>query len=105
MFYQMFVIVAVLLPVLFIYTPIPPTRELPALFSLGLLTTAIGHTLFVNSFRQFSISTASLMSSVQPIFGILLGVLFLREIPDWTSVIGGAVIVATVVIEAIRSRK
>ena len=105
MFYQMLVIVLILLPVLFIYVPVPPTGDLPALFALGLLTTAIGHTLFVNSFKQFSISTASLMSSIQPVLGIILGIIFLREIPEWTSVIGGAVIVASVVIEAMRSRK
>lgn len=105
MFYQMLVVIVLLLPVLFIYAPIPPTNQFPALLSLGLFTTAIGHTLFVNSFKRFSITTASLMSSVQPVLGILLGVLFLREIPDLTSVVGGVIIVTTVVIEALRSRK
>ena len=39
------------------------------------------------------------MSGIQPIYGILFGVLFLSEIPSVRSIIGGALIIMTVVIE------
>ena len=45
------------------------------------------------------------MSSVQPIYGILLGMLFLAEIPSYTTIIGGALILSTVIIESVQSRK
>ncbi len=67
---------------------------------LALFTTVIGHTLFLMSFRRFSITSASIMSCTQPIYGILLGVVFLGEYPEWTTYIGGSLILLSVVIES-----
>ncbi len=72
------------------------------LMALAILTTAIGHTLFLRSFRHFSITTASILSSVQPVYGIVIGVLFLSEIPSWPTIFGGILIVASVLIESFR---
>ena len=105
MFYQMIVISAVLWPVLFIFEVSPSINDWSALLILAFLTTSVGHTLFVMSFKNFSVSTASIMSSVQPIYGILFGILFLSEIPAWKTIIGGALILTTVIIESIQSTK
>jgi len=51
------------------------------------------------------VATASIMNSIQPIFGILFAFLFLNEIPPATSLIGGGIILLTVIIESLRSRK
>jgi drug/metabolite transporter (DMT)-like permease len=59
----------------------------------------------VHSLQFFSVSTASILSSVQPIFGIILAFIFLNEIPTWNTFVGGSLILATVVIESIRSKK
>ena len=75
------------------------------LVALGLLTTAIGHTLFLNCFKHFSVTTVSILSSVQPVYGILIGALFLSEIPSWTTIFGGILILTSVVIESFRSYK
>ncbi len=105
MFYQMISVVIILLPVLKIY-PISPTPEhWMALGTLAFITTAVGHTLFVNSFKHFSISTVSIMSSIQPIYGIIFAMLFLYEIPASKTIIGGVLILSTVVIESIQSGK
>ncbi|MFI8605854.1 DMT family transporter [Cellulophaga baltica] len=79
--------------------------EWKGLAALALLTTAIGHTLFLNSFKNFSITTVSILSSVQPIYGILLGAIFLSEFPKINTLIGGVLILSSVVIESIRSSK
>jgi len=42
------------------------------------------------------------MSSIQPLFGVVLGMLFLGETPSLKSVLGGALIVLTVVLESKR---
>ena len=60
--------------------------------------------LFLSSFPHFSISSASIMSSVQPIFGVLLAIIFLNEIPDIKSLIGGGLILTTVFLENMRIR-
>jgi len=57
------------------------------------------------TFKHFSITTVSILSSVQPIYGILIGVVFLNEIPKTTTIIGGALILSSVVIESYRSSK
>jgi drug/metabolite transporter (DMT)-like permease len=105
MFYQMVIITLVLWPVLFIFEVNPSVNDWSALIALALFTTSIGHTLFVMSFKNFSISTASIMSSIQPVYGIIFGLLFLNEIPASKTIIGGILILATVVIESINSRK
>ncbi len=79
--------------------------QFPFVLLLALLTTAIGHTLFLQSLKYFTASTASIISSIQPIFGIILAYFFLNEIPAWNTFWGGLLILSTVVIESIRSRK
>lgn len=76
---------------------------LPLLF-LALFTTVIGHSLFLHSLRYFSVTTASLMSSVNPLYGILIAYFFLNEIPHWGVYIGGALILFAVVLETKASR-
>lgn len=104
MIYQLGVIVVLLLPVLWIYPNTDLNSQWPYLLLLGAITTALGHTLFLSSFAHFSISTASIMSSIQPLFGVLLGALFLSEIPDLKSILGGVLILTTVVLESRRAR-
>ena len=104
MIYQLVVVVVLLAPVLWLYPEADIISQWPYLFILGAITTALGHTLFLSSFSHFNISTASIMSSIQPLFGVLLGALFLYEIPTLKSVIGGALILTTVLIESKRSR-
>jgi len=103
MFYQMVVVFILLFPVLFIYNQQNVVSQIPFLIFLGLITTAVGHTLFLNSFKNFKVSTASIMSSIQPVFGIILAMIFLHEIPDSKSIIGGLLILSTVIIEARRT--
>ena len=104
MFYQLTIVTFVLWPVLFIDHESPSFSDWQALVALAFITTALGHTLFVLSFRHFTISTASIMSSIQPIYGILFGMIFLSEIPSANTFIGGLLILITVVLETIYSK-
>lgn len=104
MLYQTIIITVLLLPFLFIQGVDGWQEQLPYLILLGVLTTAIGHGLMTHSLQFFSASTASIISSAQPIFGIFLAFIFLKEIPTINTYVGGALILATVVIESIRSR-
>ena len=105
MFYQLVALSIILLPTLFFFEIAPTGNEMIAILTLALLTTAIGHTLFVKSFKNFSISSVSIMSSIQPIYGIILAVLFLNELPTFTTVLGGVLILSTVLIESIVSAR
>jgi len=104
MFYNVLVTFVLLIPALFYYQSVEVKSQLPVFFLLGLITTAIGHTLFLNSFKHFSVSTASIIGGMQPIYGILLAFLFLKEVPTWNSWIGGSLILLTVVLESWRQQ-
>jgi len=105
MFYQLGITLVLLFPVLMLYPLDTFTAQIPYLLFLGLVTTALGHSLFLNSLTYFTVSTASIMNSIQPIFGILIAFFFLKEIPPASSLIGGGIILTTVVIESLRSRR
>jgi len=72
MWYQVLVVSIVLIPAYFLfeYDFDNVVAQLPYISILALVTTAIGHTLFLFSLKHFSVTTASLMSSMQPIYGI-----------------------------------
>ncbi len=105
MLYQMIIITVLLLPTLFFSDFSNLQSQLPLLLLVALLTTAIGHTLMVNSLKHFSATTASIISSVQPVFGIIIAYIFVYEIPSFNVYIGGSLILLTVVIESFRSKK
>lgn len=102
--YQAGIAVLMLAPFALFSAGWPPASDWGTLAALGLITTTLGHTLFLSSFRYFSVSTASLMSSVQPVYGILFGYLWLGEVPGWSAVLGGILILASVVVESVRNR-
>lgn len=103
MFYQVVILAILLVPALFLLDTENIKTQYPYVLLLALLTTAIGHTLFINSLKYFKASTASIIGSSQPIFGIIIAYFFLNEIPTIHTFVGGALILSTVVIESIRS--
>ena len=105
MFYQLVIIGVLLLPALFLseYPGFLPQWE--ATLGLALLTTAVGHTLFLYTLRHFSAASVSLMTCTTPVYGSLIAFLFLGEVPAFSTVIGGLIIISTVVIESVRARK
>ncbi|NVJ89835.1 MAG: DMT family transporter [Flavobacteriaceae bacterium] len=105
MFYQVLIISILLFPILFFMDLSGLESQFPYIILLAVVTTAIGHSLMLHSLQFFSASTASIISSLQPVFGILLAFVFLQEMPSTNTFWGGSLIVATVVIEGLRYRK
>ena len=102
MWYQMIIIGVLLLPISITITPTELIDSLPILLTLALITTALGHTLFLMTFRHFNITTASIISSVQPVYGILIGLVVLGEVPKLGTIIGGCLILSAVIFESLR---
>lgn len=105
MLHQILILSVVLLPVLFFMDTDNTVSQFPYILLLALFTTAIGHSIFIHSLKYFSVSAASIINSIQPIFGIIMAFFFLKEIPHWNTLIGGSLILATVIIESIRSKQ
>lgn len=75
------------------------------LLLLGVVTTAIGHTALVFSFKKFPVSMVSILSSLMPLLGICWGMLFLGEYPAGKVWIGGGLIGVAVVVESLKAVK
>ena len=104
MMYQISILSILLLPFMFTMDISNITTQFPYVIALALITTAIGHSMFIHSLRYFTVSTASIINSLQPIFGIIMAYFFLKEIPNLNTFIGGSLILTTVIIESVRSR-
>ncbi|MBT3546163.1 MAG: DMT family transporter [Flavobacterium sp.] len=105
MFYQTSVITIVLFPVLFFMDVSGFQSQVPYLLLLAIITTAIGHSLMVHSLKFFSATTATIIGSIQPVFGIIIAFVVVNEIPAVNTIWGGLLIISTVFIETIRSKK
>lgn len=105
MWYQTLVVAIMLVPAYFFFEMDGFIDELPYIGLLALVTIALGHTMFLFSIKRFSVTAASLMGSVQPIYGIILGIIFLNEIPGWRTILGGSLILFSVVVESLRAAR
>ncbi|XOV95035.1 MAG: DMT family transporter [Bacteroidota bacterium] len=107
MYYQMIIITILLIPVFYIYdidfSQQVYQDEWEALLILGIATTSIGHTLFVVSFKHFTVTTVSILSCLTPLLGTFLGFLILDEVPKGQTFVAGALILLTAGFESYRS--
>ncbi len=77
--------------------------QLPWIILLALLTTAIGHTMFVKSLNELNATTASLLSCIVPVYGIIWAYLFLSEVPSGKTILGGLIILTSVVFKTLQT--
>ncbi|MBD0270020.1 MAG: EamA family transporter, partial [Cyanobacteria bacterium Co-bin8] len=69
--------------------------SLGLLLVLGVLCTALAHTLFIESLAVLRTQLASVISALEPVYGILLAVVLLGEIPNARTLAGGLLILGT----------
>jgi len=103
MFFQMLILSIVMFGTVFFYPAdvliIGFANNWELILVLGIVTSALGHTLFVSSLAYFSTTALSILSNLIPIFGIAMGYFFLSESPQAKILIGGALILMTSFIE------
>lgn len=99
---QLVVISVLLSPMFFLLDISQIVNFIPSLLALILLCTSLGHTLFLHSFKNFSTVSASIISCLQPLYGIILGMIFLNEFPGISTIFGGAIILSSVFFESYR---
>ena len=78
-------------------------REIMLLIVLGLCCTALAHTLFIGGLAVVTAHTASVIAALEPVYGIVLALAFLGEVPGARTIAGGVLIVAAAVIATRRS--
>jgi drug/metabolite transporter (DMT)-like permease len=97
-FYQDFFATVFLLPFLFILRPSLSGRDILLLIILGTVCTAASHTLFIKGMRSIKAQTASIISALEPVYGIVFASLFLHEYPSLRTVTGGCIILLSQVL-------
>ena len=84
----------VLMPALSFTAAVPERSAIAALLVLGVVCTALAHSLFIHSMRTLTAHTASVVASLEPVYGIALAALLLGEYPDPRTVLVGVMILA-----------
>jgi drug/metabolite transporter (DMT)-like permease len=104
-FYQDATAALVLLPFLLTWQQPVAVGDLLLLAVLGIVFTALAHTLFIQGLRGVKAQTASLISSLEPVYGIVFAALLLAEIPTPRTLLGGALILGVVLYSSWRSSR
>src|SRR5947208_16430124 len=101
--YQDGVAALVLLPIFFFSATgsFWTIHALLILFILGVVCTALAHTLFIASMRDITAQSASLLASLEPVWGIIFGILLFGAIPTTTTLLGGAIIISATLLPGI----
>jgi drug/metabolite transporter (DMT)-like permease len=70
---------------------------------LGVITTAIAHTLLVKSYKLFAAKTVAMVSCLQPVLGSLFAWLVLNETISIYTAIGGSIILGVAIYESTKA--
>ncbi|HXH03607.1 MAG TPA: DMT family transporter [Candidatus Competibacteraceae bacterium] len=89
-----------LVPGLFWFGRWPMAAELGLLLLLGVVCTALSHALFIRGLSAVRAQLAGLITALEPVYGILFAFLLLGERPQPRTLLGGAVILGTLVLVA-----
>ncbi len=103
-FYEQFVATIVLIPFLFLQRTIFSSKDILLLIVLGVIFTGISHSLFINGLKNVRTQTAGIISSLEPVYGIVFAALLLKELPTIREVLGGIIILGTVLYASIKSK-
>ena len=104
-FYEQATATAVLLPALFVLKPSFTALDIGMLAIMGIVFTAIAHTLFIGGLRTVKVRTAGIITGLESVYGVVAALLFLGEIPGIREVVGGAIILAVALYSTLASTR
>lgn len=104
-FYEQAIATVVLLPALFVFKPALSAFDVGMLAVMGVVFTAIAHTLFISGLRTVKVRTAGIITGLESVYGVVAAMLFLGEIPGIREIIGGAIILAVALYSTLASTR
>ncbi|MBD1390873.1 DMT family transporter [Neiella sp. HB171785] len=75
------------------------------LILLGVVFTALSHSLYTTSLRYLKAKTVGLISCMQPLYSTSLAVLILADVPTWRTLLGGALVLSAAAYETLYGHK
>jgi drug/metabolite transporter (DMT)-like permease len=103
-FFQDSVSTLLLIPFFFAIQPVLSTKNILLLCILGVFCTAGAHSLFIKGMKYIKAQTASIISSLEPVYGIVMAFFFLQEIPSLRTILGGVIILGTAFAVTLRGK-
>ncbi|MGO1478347.1 DMT family transporter [Senegalia sp. (in: firmicutes)] len=103
-FYQCSVATIVLFPFVLLVNPSFEVEDILLLSVLGIVFTGISHTLFISGLKNIKAQTASIIASLEPVYGIIATVILLNEIPTLREVMGGIVILTMATYSTLKTK-
>ena len=94
-FYQNTCATLCLLPIVFLYPITISFQQVSVLIILGVVFTALAHTLFNHSLKVIKAHTASIAISLEPIYGSIAAYFLLGEHITLMMIIGGTIVIFT----------
>jgi drug/metabolite transporter (DMT)-like permease len=104
-FYQDIMATVILLPLFVIVKPFVSISDLSLLFIIGVFCTGIAHTIFINSMKTIKAQVAGIISCLEPVYGIIISVIFLKERFDIKFIIGGILIIGAAITAVLKNMK
>lgn len=101
-FYQNAAATLLLLPVLAWYDGPIRSGQIGLLALLGVVCTALSHALFIRGLTVVRAQLASVIACLEPVYGIVFAFFLLHEIPPARTLVGGVLILATVLVAMYR---
>ena len=105
MFYQ-FAVAAILFVPFSDTTPLElSVDQIQLLVIFAIFFSALAHVLFSGAISLTSAKTVGLVACLQPLYGIMLGLIILSEVPSWTTLVGGSIIISAAIYETTRTNR
>lgn len=100
--YQNWIATLVLFPFLFFEDLSLRSTDFFLLALLGIFCTALAHVLFIKSLVHIKTQLASITACLEPVYGIIFAFVLLGEIPSLRTVLGGCIILGTIIIASMK---
>jgi drug/metabolite transporter (DMT)-like permease len=94
-FYEEITCTILLTPALFIYDVQVDALTMLTLFMLGTVQTALAAGLYLSGLRDVKAQHAGIFTYLDPVGAVILAIVFLNEIPTFTTLAGGALIIVS----------
>jgi drug/metabolite transporter (DMT)-like permease len=103
--YQNWIAAVVLFPLIIFQDLTLQSSDYVLLVILGVFCTALAHVLFIKSLVHIKAQLASIIASLEPVYGIFFAFVLLGEVPALRTLMGGAIILGTITLATVKRKR
>lgn len=103
-FYEQVLATLILIPFYFVYEPVFQIKDIVMLALLGIVFTAVSHTMFIRGLKYVKAKTAGIISCLEPVYGITFAIILFGDILSMREIFGGIIILSSVLFAMVKSK-